>query len=332
MNRGMVLENCIRGLTLFEDRFDTVEPEDASWICERLAWHKVFPLAAALSDPFTHKCDELQNHFNRVIIDNMVRERSYEKQVHFLFQFLRDNNVDFIPYKGPFWCRSLYPDYLWRHIGDIDLMMDIDHARKASALLQARGYRPDIMEESEENDFVMRGELTLFPNSSVKNEFPVQLHWNPLPSPRFLKKQFMPVELFNYGSSPSVWKGIRFSVPRLEIQFFYYILHATCQHQFLRFSHLIAPIHLLIKSAPLDWKLIYELTLRQEVQTPFFYGMKFIDTFYPLSEQAREFMNRLNPRLTSRFAATFLQPSHILSATQEQGRWRRELFRVAMSW
>lgn len=331
MNRIDILENCLRGLTIFEDRFDQVSSKDADWIIQRLAWHKVLPLAAAVSDLQTSKCDPLEHCFEQVIMKNTIQETHYEQQVKAVFQLLADLSIDFIPYKGPFWCHRIYPDYAWRHIGDIDLMMNINDARKASAILQEQGYIPDIMEGTEDDDFVLRGELTLLPHREKKHLVPVQIHWNPLPSPRFVNKQFMPADFFRHNARPAIWKDIRYLLPPAEIQFFYYILHATCQHQFLRFSHILAPIHLIRKTEVFDWSFIENLILRQQVQTPFYYGLKFIQTFFPLPDTARRLLNRLRPDLISASMAMFLKPSDTLTATRKRGRWRRELFRVAMS-
>lgn len=332
MNRENILLSCLRGMIEFEDRFDMVEPQHAAWICERLAWHKILPLAAALSNSRKPKCTHLESVFQQVLLNNAIREKHYEKQVRVVFQMLKEASIDFIPYKGPFWGQQIYPDYSWRHIGDIDLMMNLDDARKFSAILQVAGYVPDIVGASVDEDFRSRGELTLFNNPSQKNEFPVQLHWDPLPSPRFLKRKFMSADLFKAGVVQAAWKGIDFRMPRPEIQFFYHILHATCQHQFLRFAHLLTPIHLLMKCPGLDWDYFQELVTSREAHTPIYYGLKFMSEFHPLPGRAQKIMSSAKPRLKSRLAAAFLHPNAMICATRKHGRYRRKLFRVAINW
>ncbi len=364
----------------FQDGLDAVEPRHADWICQRLAWHKILPLAAALNDPSKPKCPQLESVFQHVLLKNTVRAKHYEIQVRAMFHMLRQAAIDFTPYKGPFWSQPIYPDYAWRHIGDIDLMLDIAHARKASALLQAAGWVPDIVGVSEEEDFRLRGELTLFPDPKAtrrlkkrilvqdhggsgfqtagmlaygedlkpgsnkdlgpkylfemasNSRFPVQLHWDPLPSPRFVKKKYMPAELFKTGAEPTTWQGIDFLIPRPEIQFYYHLLHATCQHQFLRFAHLLTPIHFLLKFPNLDWAFFQDMISARQAHTPVYYGLKFISHFYALPEPAQKIMSTIRPRFKSRLAAAALHPNAIMNATRQCGRHRRELFRVAMSW
>ena len=332
MNKKKLWLHCLSAMIHFQDRFDAVAPRQADWICERLAWHKILPLAAALSDPGKPKCPRLESIFKNLLLKNTIRAKHYERQVKHLFLMLRQASIDFVPYKGPFWSQTIYPDYSWRHIGDIDLMLGIDDAHKASAMLQAAGWVPDIVGLSEEEDFRLRGELTLFPDPKTNNQFPVQLHWDPLPSPRFVRKKYMPADLFKTGAEQATWQGIDYLIPCPEIQFFYHLLHATCQHQFLRFAHLLTPIHFLIKFPNLDWDFFQKLTHTRQTSTPVYYGLKFISHFYALPKQAQKILSDTKPQLKSRIAAAVLHPNAIMNATQKCGRHRRELFRVAMSW
>ncbi len=331
MKKEHVLLNCINGLISFEDRFDAVTPEMTDWICERLAWHKLLPLAASISDPKTSKCEKLDSIFQNVIINNAIREKNYEKQTQHVFQIFKDASINFIPYKGPFWGQQLYPEYSWRHIGDIDLLLGIEDARKASSILQEMGFIPDIMEGSENEDFAARGALTLLSNPSRKAEFPVQLHWELMPSPRFLKKRYLLSQHFFQDTSPAQWKNIPFQIPRPEVQFLYYILHATCQHQFMRFVHIMVMVHFIKKIPNLNWDLIHELAEKQRALTPLYYGLKFIHAFSPLPENVVTLKNRIAPRFFNRMAATVLQPVPTLFFTHKQGKIRRNLFRVVLS-
>jgi hypothetical protein len=333
MMRSHVLRNCIDGLVAFEDRFDTVSSKDAAWICERLTWHKLLPLAANLDDPDKPKCPELAACFHSSIIKNAIRERQYESQVRGIFRMFDEAALEYMPYKGPFWMQNSYPDYSWRHIGDIDIIMPNDAARKAAALLKEEGYFPIVVGASEDADFERRGELTLFNDPSRTHEVPVQLHWSPLPSPRFYKKDLMLIEAFKHGATIEEWKGLRFLVPPPETQFLYYILHATCQHQFLRFSHIMAPIHCMVKTPCLDWDSVYDLAAEGQALIPLLYGLKFIQKFYPLPEGARRLMERLSkPTTKTWLAAACLSPNSILFATRKRGGYRRKIFRAAMSW
>jgi hypothetical protein len=331
MGKEQILIECLKGLIAFEDRFELVPPDLAEWICERLAWHKLLPLAAAISDPSKPKDKKLDSIFQHVLLKNAIREKHYEKQVRKVFPIFKDAAIHFMPYKGPFWGQQLYPEYAWRHIGDIDLLLPIDDARRASAILQDMGFIPDLMTDSEDQDFAQRGALTLLSDPSKTNEFPMQLHWELMPSPRFLKRQYIPSHYFFIDTSTARWRGIAFEVPRPEVQFIYYILHATCQHQFMRFVHIMVMAHFINKFEKLKWALVRELAEKQGALVPLYYGLTFIHAFSPLPEPAAALMDRIRPPLYNRMAARLLPPKATLLFTQKDGNLRRNLFRVVLS-
>jgi hypothetical protein len=332
MNKNRILITCIRGLLSFEDNFDVVRPEHADWICERLFWHKVMPLAASINDPGKTKCQLLEKVFRKVLMENKIREEYYFKQASKLFQDLSDASIDFIPYKGPFWGKQIYPEYSWRHIGDIDLLMTRENARTVSGMLQEEGYLPDIVGISEADDFEKRGELTLFPGPFLSNQVPVQLHWELLPSPRFIKSRYLLPDDFFRDTSPEEWKGIMFRTPRHEVQFLYHVLHATCQHQFLRFSHTLAMVHFLSTFPQMDWDRLFRLAEKRNSLKPLYHALKFIHYFLPIEGQAYRKMEEIIPSPRIRIAASFLTPRSTLYSTRKRGGFRRKLFRAAMSW
>ena len=329
---------------MFEDRFDLVSPEHVQWICERLSWHQILVLAAAVSDSAKPKCPSLKSVFQTVLLENTVREINYEKQVTHLFQIFKEASIDFMPFKGPFWSQQLYPEDGWRHIGDIDLLVTKENARKISSMLQEMGYILkttqdwlysnilDIVGSSEQDDLAQRGELTLVPNPSSKNSVAVEPHWELMPSPRFLKKNFLRPDDFITNSTTAQFKDISYRIPRLEVQFLYHILHAICQHQFDRFVHIMNMAHFISRFSQLDWNEVYKLGSRREALTPLHYGLKFINFYFPLPKPALTLMNRLTPSLKIRLFASFLPPHTILAASPKHGNFRRNLFRTAMSW
>lgn len=331
MKKVHALNHCIKGLLSFEDRFDSVTSEMAGWICERLAWHKLLPLAASISSPQIQKCNTLESIFENVVLRNAIREKKYEIQTKLLFQCLTDASIQFIPYKGPFWGQQLYPEYGWRHIGDIDLLLPINDARKASVILQGMGYIPEITKGTEEDIFASRGALTMQSPPEKADDVPVQIHWELMPSPRFLKRQYLPSETFFQDTSMAQWKRITFQVPKPEVQFLYYILHAACQHQFMRFAHVMVMKHFIDKIKNLDWQSVYELADRQKALIPLYYGLKFIHAFSSLPQPAEALMARIRPSLANRLSATILQPEATLLFTHKRGKIRRNLFRLVLS-
>ncbi len=329
MNENRILAECLKGLISFEDRFNRVNEKHAAFICERLIWHKVLPLAAALNNSSKQKCPALESVFKKTSIQNAVREAYYEKQVKQIFNALTEAVIEFLPFKGPFWSQQLYPDYFWKHIGDIDLFLVKKDARRAVSIIQDMGYVP---ERPIEATFAKKGELALFPDSSDNKRVPVELHWEILPSPRFLKMHYLHSKDFTENTTTAQWKSVYYNLPSKEIQLFYLILHATCQHQFARFIHIINITHFIQKFPNVRWKTLESLARKRSATTPLYYGLRFANAFYPLKEPAFSLMKNLVPSMKIRSAASFLKPRSTLLANNKRGRFPRKLFRTAISW
>ena len=329
MNKNRILAECLKGLICFEDRFDRVKEKHASFICERLIWHKVLPLAAALNNPSKKKCPAIESAFKKTSIQNAVREIYYEKQVKQIFNALTEAAIEFSPFKGPFWSQQLYPDYFWKHIGDIDLLLVKKDARKAVSIIQDMGYVP---ERPIDATFAEKGELALFPDSSDNKKVPVELHWEILPSPRFLKMHYLHSKDFTENTTTAQWKSVYYHLPSKEIQLFYLILHATCQHQFARFVHIINITHFIQKFPNIRWNMLERLARKRSATAPLYCGLRFTHAFYPLKEPALSLMKSLTPSTKIRLAASLLRPLSTLLANNKRGRFPRKLFRTAMSW
>jgi len=331
MNQLKLLDHLARGLILLQDRFSAVGPDDAEWIIDRIRYHKLLPLAAGLNLPANEKCSAIQKTFEKASMEAFVRIAHYERQVRELFQVFADAAIIFVPYKGPFWGQFIYPDVTWRHMSDIDIFMSKEDARKASKILQKKGFRPDIVKGSEAKDFAHRGELTLFPKPGSKYRFPVQLHWALLPSHRFVNIGFLESGDFMSRSTKAEWKGNVYPLPPLEVQFLYYILHATCQHQFNRFVNVTTPAHF-ITQTPLDWDSVFALARKRRCLVPLYYGLKFIQPFFPLPMDVREQMRSIRPGVSIRMSTSLLTPKLALLSSKTKGKMRRKLYRVAMTW
>jgi hypothetical protein len=330
-NREDILNRCLSGILLRKDCFDSVPAEHAAWICERLAWHKVLPLAAALEDPMKKKCSAIAHTFRATLLKNLAREEFYHAQVAKIFTAFDQADIDYMPFKGPFWGTQLYQAYHWRHIGDIDILLSKPAAKKAAQILISMDYQPDAVEGSLEKEFAVRGELALVPEKRRQNYVPVELHWDLMPSPRFLRKQFIYNSDFTRATISGRWRNLSFSLPTPEIQLFYYLLHATCQHQFMRFVHIANIVHFLETYPQLNWEKIHQLAIERRAEAPLHYGLKFAHTFHPLAAEANKLIRKLRPRLLARVLAKALRPKAIPLSTPQQGKTRRNLFRIAMS-
>jgi hypothetical protein len=329
--KASILNQCLRGIASRDDRLGIVPEPHAAWICKRLAWHKVLPLAAALQDPRTEKCPAVATALRAVMLQNMAREEFYHNQAIRVFTALEQAGIGFMPFKGPFWGTQLYDAYHWRHIGDIDLLMTKTAAQAAADVLIAEGYRPHALEGSPDAEFAARGELALLPAASMPNDVPVELHWDLMPSPRFLRKRFLLHSDIEQSLGPGHWRGLSFKRPAPEIQLLYYLLHATCQHQFMRFVHITTIVHFLEAFPGLDWRRILALAAARGAMAPLHYALRFAHAFHPLPADARRAMERSIPRLLSRLLAMALRPGHVPLSTPRKGKTRRNLFRAAMS-
>jgi hypothetical protein len=203
--------------------------------------------------------------------------------------------------------------------------------RSFAELLIAIGYKADITEDSLDKEFSLRGELALVPGKDRPRGVPVELHWDPMPSPRFLRKQYMVSSDFSGTTINGQWRDIRYQLPLPEIQLFYYLLHATCQHQFSRFVHITNIVHFLERFPQLNWKRIHRLALERNALAPIHYGLKFAEAFHPLPPEAHQLICKTKPDPVVRILATALPPGRISCATTQHGKTRRKVFRVAMS-
>lgn len=332
MTKTQVLRECLQGMMRLQDRFDLVREEDAAWICERLLWHKLMPLAAALGSTGRAKCAGLNAAFQQMLIQNLAREQHYFNQVKAVFTLLENKNIRFTPFKGPFWGTQVYPQYSWRHIGDIDLIMSADDARAAAALLKEQGYLWDVLGETAEDDFRTRGELACYPTRDMPHLVPVELHWELMPAPRFLRRHYLIPQDFATGATAGEWRSIRFSLPTAETRLLYLILHATCQHQFNRFVLLMDMAVFIHKHPRLHWTRLFNLARERGCLVPLHYGLSFVSAFCDIPAEAREIVRMTKPKLGTRLVAGWLTPQSTLHFTARRGRTRRKLLRVAMSW
>ncbi len=332
MIKNKALRESLKGLLIFEDRFEQVPERWARWLCERLAWHKVLPLAAAIQDPGKPKTRILSGILNQTCLHNMMREEHYFKQVRSLFGSLDKKGIEYVPFKGPFWFVPIYESYHWRHIGDIDLLLPKADLPIAIEMMKELGYRPHCVTASLEQELAERGELAFYPDPSHPNDVVVELHWDPMPSPRFMRRQYLCYDDFVCRTVPGQWRGLSYAMPSLEVQFLYLVLHAACQHQFMRFVHVTTIVHYIQKVPQLNYKEVFDLAASRHAGTPLFYGLSFANAFWRLPEPLRELKARIRVPFKSRLVTKLLPPRRIIQGTDKKGVIRRNLFRTAISW
>lgn len=154
-----------------------------------------------------------------------------------------------LPYKGPALAQILYGDIALREFEDLDILVRATDLRRAKAVLEAEGYRPDYpLEPAVEAAFrrsrAQYHRVLIHPDTGVKFE----LHWKTDPG--------FPVE----ASHDDGWWASRPAMPLLEgtIRCFsreelllVLCLHGT-RHQGYRLGWLVE-IAALIQQGGLDW-------------------------------------------------------------------------------
>lgn len=331
-DKYMLLKDFLIGLLYYQARDDTVRPEHAGWLCEHLSWHKVLPLSAALCDQKKLKCRELETILHSTLITNILREEAYRRQAHDIISALTDAKIDVLPFKGPFWVGDLYKAYHWRHIGDLDLLISKQDLSVAASVLAQIGYEPQPIEGSVADDLARRGELAFFPNRAKSGGITVELHWDPMPSPRFMKKKFLLSLDFTQQARQARWQGISYLLPRPEIQLYYYMLHASCQHQFMRFVHLTLLAHFIQKHPELNWDWLETLIVERNAQVPVVCSLTILNRYWPLPDAALCFKENLKPLVRSRLAPYLLSSRSLIVPGVKCSSIRRNLFRAVISW
>ncbi|SVD89428.1 uncharacterized protein METZ01_LOCUS442282, partial [marine metagenome] len=260
------------GLLCGKDHFASVSSDDAEWVVERLAWHKSLECAAHVNDWSVQKCPLLERVFRECCVQNALRVDRYRRQIEVLFPLFQTADIRFMPYKGPFWGIQMYPEFNWRHVGDIDLLMPQDDARKCGEILKREGYIPEIMGTSEDNDFAQRGAITYHPGPNLPGNVWVQVHWQLLSSPRFVSRSFVTLEDFFRDTHRASWRHCDFKTTDSTMMLLYMLLHATCQHQFDLFVLILDTVRLLQNSS-IDWIRLQQLVAERDCAIPVYYGL-----------------------------------------------------------
>jgi hypothetical protein len=302
----------------------------ASWIIERLIWHKSLSLASALWVSNGHDDrGELGHSLYRHYMDQVANEEFYYYKVFQIYRRFKERNIPFFPLKGPFWAFILYPDSRWRHFGDLDLLVPHHYAESAFDILNALQLKPvtepDTDRYNVEDHLKRRGELA-FSAKNNSREFTVEIHGTLITPTRYRNSYAIDEQLFLEGNHPHTWREIVFHVPPLEEWFLYLVLHGACQHQFKRFISILDMAHFLDHYQDiLDWEKIVERTRRWRVEKALYYSLKILHLF-------RESIPSIQPRLATpsllvHLQTSFLKKKTILFATERSGGFRRKLFR-----
>ena len=104
--------------------------------------------------------DELNKEWAKKRDQGIVREFTQSYEYGIVSNLFVKNQVRFLPLKGIL-LKDLYPQRDMRSMSDIDILVDLENAGKAGAILKRLGYIPNI-EEDEDHDGYLKKPHTYF--------------------------------------------------------------------------------------------------------------------------------------------------------------------------
>ena len=200
---------------------------------------------------------QINTLFAKDVIKESLEEKAgtFEKVGEFIriTDALKNENIDFIPLKGPVLSFRLYGDATWRRYGDIDLMVEVAKVTGAAKLLTDLGYKP-FGHTWPDNDIGQRLIVNhvhhiLYWNS--ERELMVELHWRLFQTPAVSFRKIE--ELVKQNQSSVTLAGRSFRVLSHELELLYLIMHGSI-HFWHRLKWIL-DVNALLISQNTDWEL-----------------------------------------------------------------------------
>ena len=120
-------------------------------------------------------------------IKNEVRELKIKNLTLFIeadrvFNFLKKNQLDYVPYKGFPFAHLFYRDVFARELSDIDIIVNPSQLSKIVDLFKSDGYNliqeQEVFNKLDREEFIKEyRDLSFQKNIGLKNEFHVEIHW-----------------------------------------------------------------------------------------------------------------------------------------------------------
>ena len=328
-----ILESYLNNLV--EKTFEYKEGYDsyASQIIERLIWHKVLALAAALYLEYNGpKQGKLWNYYEKFSMEHALHEEFYYRKTLQIYELFLDNTIPFYPLKGPFWASMVYPTPLWRHIGDLDLIIPPEKSGPVFDILTSLDMKPITESGANKNNIreylAARGELAF---STIKQkEFTVEIHEALVTSPRYRKSYSIEIDNFWNSGRTHSWRDIEYMIPPLEEWMLYLALHGACQHQFKRFLSVLDIAHFLdTHGDELDWNRMVKLSHKWGIKKALYFSLRIVNKFKLPGYEIPKTIRLTGP--VARLQTWLLSKKTILFGTRERGRFHRKLFRAGIS-
>lgn len=331
-----VLYQYFEGLLKWEDRLSLLVPWGQDLVMKVLQWHKVESTARELhlSSP-SRPCPEFQYPFEEERMRQSFKEEIVSSQLKEIDGAFRRDKIEFVVLKGMFWGEQIYPTALWRHIGDIDLLVRPEARESALLILLRLGYRmPAEGFSFKEEISPLRGETMVIPSGKEHGQWTsVELHWKPLHSARFMRRLGIETEdLFSFATSTN-FRGLQLLLPRPEVRFGYLVVHGICHHQLKRFLQLMDLAHLLRKNPSLDFDFLSELLRKWKAMIPLYFALKALWLFGFREGRYLEFLERLERVMPwrVRLFVKALSPTRMLHSYSRKGNYTRKIMRVLAS-
>jgi len=331
-----VLLQYFQGLLKWEDRLYLLVPWGQDMVMKVLQWHKVEPTARELhlSMP-SRPCPEYHSIFEEERMRHFFKEEIVFRQLNEIEEAFRKDQLEFMVLKGLFWGEQVYPTALWRHLGDIDLLVRPESRQTALQTLLQLGYRMESEGFSlEEALSPLRGGTTvIYPGKEHGRRTSVSLHWKPLHSARFMRRlQIETEDLFSYTTWAN-FRGLELLLPRPEVRFGYLVVHNICHHQLKRFLQLMDMAHLLRRHPQFDFDFLIDLVRKWEAMISLYFALKALWLFGFQEGRCLEFLERLERVMPWRIRlfVTALSPTRMLHSYSRKGNYTRKIMRVLAS-
>jgi len=330
------LYQYFQGLLKLEDRLSLLVPWGQESVMNILQWHKVEPTARELhlSVP-SRSCPEFHSIFEEERMRQSLKDEIVFRQLKEIEEAFRKGQLEFMVLKGLFWGEQIYPSALWRHIGDIDLLVRPEVRKSALHVLLQLGYRIPVQESSPEAAVSgPRGGTTVtYPSKEYGKRTSVSLHWYPLHSPRFMKRLRVDTEDLFFDSTGTAFRGLELLLPRPEVRFGYLVVHNICHHQLKRFLQLMDMAHLLHRYPQFDFDFLIDLVRKWEAMISLYFALKALWIFGFQEGRCLEFLERLERIMPwrVRLFVKALSPTRMLRSYSRKGNYTRKVMRVLAS-
>jgi hypothetical protein len=165
-----------KDIPLFIKR-NSIDWEDLIIICRRQSIRiQVFDALLKYNIP-NEISFKIKNEFRELKIKNL----SLFIEADRVFNFLKKNQLDYVPYKGFPFAHLFYRDVFARELSDIDIIVNPSQLSKIVDLFKADGYiliQEQAFTKLDRKEFIKEyRDLSFQKNIGLKNEFHIEIHW-----------------------------------------------------------------------------------------------------------------------------------------------------------